>query len=188
MNREFKHLCQIAGVILLLVILFINARCYLDSSHFIPEARRTSQVYNTNLLSRARLYKASEHRSYPNLRKQTDLRLIAEPGMQKVFVLSKHKVIYIMHAQINAQPGRFTSQGKYGQQLFHVQGQHTVTAKNWAEFGHHYYFESPVSKDQHPVSNKWLTKPAKVANTIQLSAPDAKWAQSLPKGTTIIIR
>ena len=188
MNREFKHLCQIAGVILLLVILFTNAHCYLDSSHFIPEARRTSQVYNTNLLSKPRLYKASEHRNYPNLRKQAGLRLIAEPGMKKVFVLSKHKVIYIMHAQVNAQPGHFTSQGKYGQQLFHVQGRDAVYAKSWTEFGHHYYFETPVSRDQHPVSNKWLEKPAKVANTIQLSAPDAKWVQSLPKGTTIIIR
>lgn len=188
MNRELKRLCQIAGTIFLVIILFINIRAYLDSGRFIPEASRVSQVHNTNLLRKAKLNKSSELKNYPNLKKQRNLHLIAEPGMQKVFVLSGHKVIYIMHAQIYVSPQTLTSQTKSGQQLFHIDGQTTITAQNWTEFGQHYYFESLSHTNQQAVKKKWLAKPVRIPNTIQLSTPDAKWVQTLPQGTTITIR
>ncbi|MGM9892498.1 hypothetical protein [Limosilactobacillus sp.] len=188
MNSELKRISLITLVVFLVLTLGINVHTYLDSSKFIPEASRRSQVRNINLLRPTNLNHPSEHHNYPNLRQAKKLHLVAEPALKRVYVLSGHRVIYIMHAQINLHPQRLTSQAKSGQQLYQKRGSQLVTGLNWTEFGHHYYFESVAAVNQQTVKKNWLKKPVAIPGTIQLSQPDARWLQSLPEGTPITIR
>lgn len=188
MNSELKRISLITLTIFLVLVLGINIHTYLDSSNFIPEANRRSQVKNINLLRRPNRHHPSEHKSYPALKKIKQLRLVAEPALKRVYVLDGRQVIYIMHAQVNLRPQQLTSQAKAGQQLYQKRGAKFVTGFDWSEFGHHYYFESVVAINQQRAKNNWLKKPVTIPGTIQLSRPDARWLQTLPKGTPIIIR
>lgn len=188
MNIEFKKITQLSMVLFAILILIINLQAYLNDGRFIPQANRTSQVTNTNQLRAPRLNHSSEFKKYPDLKKQSNLTLVANAKMHKVFVINNHRVIYILHAQVHATGQQFSSQGKTGQQVAYIDGNQTLTAENWTEFGHHFYFASPTELNQQTVKEKWLKSNFNLPGCILLSKPDALWIQSLPKGTKIIIR
>lgn len=188
MNSELKRVTLITLIIFGVMAIIINMHTYLDSGKFIPEAGRVSQVRNVNLLRRPNRNQPSERKRYPRLADKKKLRVIAEPTLKRVYVLEGHRVIYIMHAQVDLYPQRLTSQAKFGQQLYQKRGQQLISGFNWTEFGHHYYFESISSVNQQAVKKNWLKHPVTAPGTIQLSLPDAQWIQTLPKGTPIIIR
>lgn len=188
MNSELKRVTLITLIIFGVMAIIINMHTYLDSGKFIPEAGRVSQVRNVNLLRRPNRNQPSERKRYPRLADKKKLCVIAEPTLKRVYVLENHRVIYIMHAQVSLYPQRLTSQAKVGQQFYQKRGQQLISGFNWAEFGHHYYFESISSVNQQAVKKNWLKHPVTAPGTIQLSLPDAQWMQTLPKGTPIIIR
>lgn len=188
MNSELKRISLITLIIFGVMVIIINMHVYLDSGKFIPEASRISQVRNANLLRRPNLNRPSEHKHYPRLTNKKRLQLVAEPTLKRVYVIEDHRVIYIMHAQVNLPAQRLISQAKVGQQLYQKQNQQLISGFNWTEFGHHYYFEAATSINQQAVKKNWLKHPVTVPGTIQLSLPDAQWIQTLPKGTPIIIR
>lgn len=188
MNNELKRLSLITVTIFVVVTAIINLHSYLDSSRYIPEASRVSQVHNTNLLRHPNINHPSEHKSYPRLAGKKKLRVIAEPALKRVYVLQEHRVIYIMHAQVNLRARQLTVQGKNGQQLYQRRGRQLTAAINWTEFGHHYYFEALTQINHQSAKSDWLVKPTVIPGTIQLSVPDALWIQSLPKGTPLTIR
>lgn len=188
MNSELKRLSLITLSLFLVMVLVVNVHTYLDAGKFIPEATCHSQVRNVNLMRSVNCHHPSEHKNYPSLAHTKKLRLVAEPALKRVYVLTGSRVIYIMHAQINLYPQHLTSQAKSGQQLYQKRGTTLVTGFDWSEFGHHFYFESVAAVNQHRVGNNWLQDPVKVPGTIQLSKPDARWIQTLPKGIPIIIR
>lgn len=188
MNSELKRISLITAVIFLISVITINIHTYFDAGKYIPEASRSSQVRNTNLLRKAKLNHPSERKHYPDLAKKKKLRVIAEPTLNRVYILNGHRVIYIMHAKINVRPDKLVSQGKSGQELYQKQGKQFISGVNWTEFDHHYYFEAVVTANNQPVKRQWLAKATAVPDSIQLSIPDARWIQGLPKNTPVIIR
>jgi hypothetical protein len=187
MNKELKNIFQITVVLFVILALIVNLHAYLNTKGFIPEASRASQVINTNRLRDARRNKPSEYHGYPPLKRQK-LLLIADSKLNKVFVIHNHRVIYILHAQIHTPKKQLTSQGKTGEQLTYISHSKAYAAQTWSEFGHHFYFVSPISVNQKNISNDWLKTSFSFPGSILLSQPDAHWLQSLPKGTRIIIR
>lgn len=188
MNREQKHLFYLIAIFFTISVVIINAHAYLSSSKFIPDAGRASQVVSANRLRHPNRNRPSENKAYPNLRKQSHLRIIAVTKLQKVFVLSGHRVIYTMHARINAKSQATSSQGRFGQQINYVGGKQALGASNWVALSNHLYFVAPATIGQHAVAKNWLKQSFNFPRTIQVSQPDAHWLQSLPKGTPVTIR
>lgn len=188
MNTELKNLTRLGIIILSAMILIVNLSYYLSSSHFIPDASRSSQVIHTNRLRRVNINRPSEHGNYPNLRKAKNVTVIADSQMQKVFILSHQRVVYIMHAQVHTAKRHFSCQAKTGQQLIAINGNQSYTAQDWTEFGHQFYFAAPVSNNNQTISGNWLKDNFPLPGSILLSKPDAQWLQTLPKGTKIIVR
>ena len=96
MNSKQKQFVLITAALFVVLVFFINIHAYFDSSRFITGASRTSQVLNTNRLRHPNINKPSEHKSYPDLRKLKQLRVIAVPDMHRVYVLSGRRVVYII--------------------------------------------------------------------------------------------
>ena len=188
MNNKQKQFILLTTALFVVIVLFINLHAYLDTSRFITGASRTSQALNTNRLRRPNLSKSSEHRRYPDLRKQSGLRLIAISGMKRVYVLSGQRVIYIMHARVAINHQSVVSRGQRGQQIDHVAAGHTLAGRNWSALSRQSYIVAPAASDQNQVKGNWLKTSFDFPNTIQLSRPDAQWLQTLPKGTKIVIR
>lgn len=188
MNKELKNIFKITIILFAILALIVNLHAYLNTKKFIPEASRVSQVLNTNRLRSARLNKPSEYHGYPPLKRQKKLVVVADSKLNKVFVISNHRVIYILHAQVHTPKKRLTSQGKSGEQLTYVSHARAYAAQTWSEFGHHFYFVSPLSVNQKSISKNWLKTSFNFPGSILLSQPDAHWLQSLPKNTRIIIR
>ncbi|WP_267201961.1 hypothetical protein [Limosilactobacillus kribbianus] len=188
MNRELKHLFYLIAIFFIISIVIINVHTYLSSSKFIPDASRTSQVANANRLRRPNRNHSSESKASPDLHKQSHLRVIAVTKLQKIFVLSGHRVIYTMHARVNASSQSTSSQGHFGQQITHVGGRQVLCAGNWVALNHHLYFVAPTTIGQRAVAKNWLKQSFNFPRTIQVSQPDALWLRSLPKGTPVTIR
>lgn len=188
MNTELKKLTRLGIIILVTIVLIINLSYYLNRNHFIPNASRSSQVIHTNRLRRANINRPSEHGRYPNLRQAKSITVVADSQMQKVFILSHQRVIYIMHALVHTTKRHFSCQAQTGQQLIAINGNQAYAAQDWTEFGHHFYFASPVSNNNQTVSGNWLKTNFAFPNSILLSKPDAQWVQTIPKGTKIIVR
>ncbi|MGN1279248.1 MAG: hypothetical protein ACI4T4_01040 [Limosilactobacillus sp.] len=188
MNSKQKQFIILTAALFAVIVLFINIHAYLDSSRFITGASRVSQVLNTNRLRRPNINKPSEHKRYPNLRQQARLRIIAVPGMKRIYVLNGHRVIYIMHARVMVNQRTLVLRGQHGQQIDHVEAGHTLAGTNWSAMSHQCYIISPATVDKTQVKKDWLKARFTFPNTIQLSRPDAQWLQNLPKNTKITIR
>ncbi|MEE6634640.1 hypothetical protein [Limosilactobacillus pontis] len=188
MNNKQKQFILLTTAMFAVIVLIFNIHAYVDSSRFISGASRPSQVLNVNRLRHPNINKPSEHRHYPDLSKQGQLRLIMVPGLNRLYVLSGQRVVYIMHARTNIQRRALTSQGHHGQQVAHVNSDHTLAGRNWSALSHQCYIIAPATVDQDHVAKDWLKTVFAFPNSIQLSQPDAQWLQSLPKNTKIIIR
>ena len=188
MNSKQKQFILLTAALFVIFVLIFNVHTYVDSSRFIVSASRSSQILNINRLRHPNVNKRSEHRQYPNLRKQDRLRLIMVPGLKRLYVLNGHRVIYIMHARTNIRQQTLRTRGHHGQQIDHVNTGHTLTGRSWSALSHQCYIVAPAAVDQDKVAKNWLKTDFAFPNTIQLSRPDAQWLQSLPKGTKIIIR
>ena len=188
MNSKQKQFVLITAVLFVVLVFFINIHAYFDSSRFITGASRTSQVLNTNRLRHPNINKSSEHKSYPDLRKLKQLRVIAVPDMHRVYVLSGQRVVYIMHARVTIQKRSIITSGKQGQQVDYVGAGHIFAGDNWTALSHQSYIIAPTTIDQKAVAKNWLKSDFDFPDTIQLSRPDAQWLQTLPKNTKITIR
>lgn len=188
MIRKQKQFILLMAALLAAILLIINIYAYVDSSRFITDASRTSQILNTNRLRHPNINKPSEHKHYPALHNQDQLRLIMVPGMQRLYVLNGQRVIYIMHAKTTITHQTVTVQGHHGQQIDHIGAGRTLAGCDWSALSHQCYIIAPTMVDQERVGANWLKESFAFPNTIQLSRPDAQWLQELPKNTKIIIR
>lgn len=188
MIRKQKQFILLIATIFVAIILIINVHAYVDSSRFIVGASRTSQVLNTNRLRRPSINRSSEHKRYPDLRKQEQLHLVMVPGLNRLYVLSRQRVIYIMHARTTIPHQTVKTRGQGGQQIDHVSTSHTLAGHNWSALSHQCYIVAPATVDQNQVAKNWLKTSFPFPNAIQLSQPDAQWLQGLPQNTKITIR
>lgn len=190
MNKEFKNLLIISVSLLFMFILIFNIYAY-HSNNYLPQASRTSQIISYNRLRSPNIHRASEKWTYPSL-KNKQLMLIALKKPQQVLVINikEHRVIYVVHAKVNlpaqSQPARILH--ARGQQIYHINGSQQATAKCWLGINNGGYIETPVTgmDGQHAPRN--LYKAPSIKNTIQVSEPDAKWLQSVPKNTPLLIK
>lgn len=118
--------------------------------------------------------------------------MVAVKQAKRILVINSNKrqVIYIIHAQINlpAQKNSFRLLHARGQQIYHINGSQQAIAKNWLGINDGNYIETPVTDmSNHQVSRN-LRKAPKIENTIQVSTPDAKWLQTLPENTPLIVK
>lgn len=188
MIRKQKQFILLMAALFAAILLIINIHAYVDSSRFITDASRTSQVLNTNRLRHPNVNKPSEHKRYPALHKQDRLHLVMVPGMKRLYVLSGQRVIYIMHARTTITHQTVTALDQHGQQIAHVGDGHTLAGRDWSALSHQCYIIAPAAIDQDRVAKNWLKNTFAFPNTIQLSRPDAQWLQGLPKNTKITIR
>lgn len=188
MNSKQKQFILLTTILFGVIVLFINIHAYLDSSHFITGASKTSQVLNVNRLRHPNINKPSEKKSYPSLSKRGHLRLIAVAGLKRIYVLDGHRVIYIMHARVSTNQHSLIFRGPHGQQIDHVEAEQTLAGCDWSALSRQCYIIAPAAIDQKQVKKNWLKTDFDFPNSIQLSRPDAKWLQGLPKNTKITIR
>lgn len=190
MNKELKHLLTISLTFLGIFIVIYNANVYCTTD-FATQATKMSQICSQNRLRTPNVHRASERWTYPPLKHAT-VKLVASKRQQKVLVINREnsRVIYIIHAQINApaQKGSLQVLQARGQQIYHVNGSRQATASNWLGISQGYYIETPVTNLDHEKVPRDLHHAPKINNTIQVSAPDAKWLQQLPANTPIQIK
>ena len=67
MIRKQKQFILLMAALFAAILLIINIHAYVDSSRFITDASRTSQVLNTNRLRHPNVNKPSEHKRYPEI-------------------------------------------------------------------------------------------------------------------------
>jgi hypothetical protein len=192
MNKELKHLLQLSIGLFLILILFFNIYYYFRADNFITGSSKASQVITSNRLRAPNINRPSEKWSYPKLTTKDPLELVALKQQNKIIVVNTatHKAIYTINAQINVEP-----QAKplhvlkaRGQEIYHIVGAKHTTAKNWLGISKGHYIEAPVTGlDGQRVPHR-LTKINATKNTILVSKPDAKWLQSIPQSTPLVIK
>ena len=190
MNKELKSLLFISTGLFLSFVLIFNLYTY-NATRFIPQASKTSQILNQNRLRAPNIHRSSENWTYPKI-DNDPIELVAVKQAKRILVINSNKrqVIYIIHAQINlpAQKNSFRLLHARGQQIYHINGSQQAIAKNWLGINDGNYIETPVTDmSNHQVSRN-LRKAPKIENTIQVSTPDAKWLQTLPENTPLIVK
>lgn len=187
MNKELKAMILSALAMLLVLIVAINVFHY-SSNNYISEADRYSQQMALNRLRHPHLSRSSEFGKYPMLKNKQHLKLIAVRKSNRLYVTNSQKVIYVVNAQINHHPTVTTINAARGEQVNHVNSKTQSTSINWTNFGKLGYIESPTVINNHRIHGNWLQNSHHVANTIEVSKPDAKWLQQLPANTKLIIK
>lgn len=192
MNKELKRLLQISIGLLALILISINIIYDHHSQNFVANASKTSQIINTNRLRSARLNRPSEKWPYPKINHQSQLTLVGVKASNQLFVINRqtNRVIYIVHAKINAKP---TAQPlkvlkASGQEIYHIHGAKQTTGQSWLSLSNQVYLEAPLrDSNNQPVSNKLLKiKPS--SNLIYVSSHDANWLQNIPTNTPVYIQ
>lgn len=187
MNKELQVMIYTAFAILAILLTIVNIYS-LSSSHYLSDATISSQQVAENRLKRPQLKRASEVGKYPKLKKQKKIRLLAVRKSSHLYVISNHKVIYVVNAGINLQPTTTSINAARGERAFHVRNNSQSIANSWLSFGQLGYIESPVSINGKWVHGNWIKNGYHLPNTIEVSRPDAKWLQQVPKDTKLIIR
>lgn len=190
MNKEIKHLLLISVTLFLISIFIFNIYTY-HATNFVPQASKASQIINRTRLRSPNINRPSEKWTYPNVN-NSHIELIALKKPQQVLVINSnsHRVIYIVHAQINlpAQKSPLHILHARGQQIYHINGSRQAVSKNWLGISNGNYIETPVTDmNSHHVSHN-LRKVPRVENTIQVSHADAKWLQALPENTPLLVK
>lgn len=186
MNKELKTMLYCAFLILAIIAIVINV-VSLSSSGYVEGVTKSSQRLALNRLKIPRLKHSSEIGGYPRLRKHEDVKLIAVKKDNRLYVVKNHQVIYIINAKINHSSTTTRLNAARGEVAFHVEGKTQSIAEKWISFDKLGYIETPVSIDGQKVKGNWLKDKSHVPNAIEVSRPDAKWLQQLPKGTEIVI-
>lgn len=190
MNKELKHLLVISISLFLIFIFILNINTY-HGHHFIPQASKQSQIICRNRLRAPWLRYSSEKWPYPKIdHRQLELIAVKKQHLILVVDTNKHQAIYAVHAQINpsAQTKPLTVLRARGQQIYHIIGARQTTGQYWLGISNGDYIESPLTGlNQQRVPHR-LTKVSPVENTIQVSRPDAKWLQQVPKNTPLLIK
>ena len=187
MNKELKVMIYSALSLLVILLVAINI-INLNSSKYINEATISSQRVALNHLKHSNLNRSSEVGKYPQLKKQKKIKLLAIKENNRMYVISDHKVIYIVNAKVNIAPTVTTINAARGEYTFHVNGNNQGVSNNWLNFGKLGYIESPYSINNHRVRSNWIKNKHSLPYTIEVSRPDAKWLRQVPKGTAIIVR
>lgn len=187
MNKELKVMIYSALSLLVILLVAVNV-INLNSSKYINEATISSQRIALNRLKHPNLNHSSEIGKYPQLRKQKKIKLLATRGTNRLYVISEHKVIYIVNAKVNIKPTITTLNAARGEYTFHVNGNSQGISNNWLNFGKLGYIESPYTINNHRVRDNWIKSKHSLPCTIEVSKPDAKWLRQVPKGTAIIVR
>lgn len=187
MNKELQVMIYTAFAILAILLIIVNIYS-LSSNHYLSDASISSQQVAVNRLKRPHLKRASEVGKYPQLKKQKRLQLLAVRQSNRLYVISNHKVIYVVNAGINLQPTTTAINAARGEQASHVNNSNQSIANSWLSFGQLGYIESPVSINGKRVHGNWIKNKYHLPNTIEVSRPDAKWLQQVPKDTKLIIR
>lgn len=187
MNKELKVMIYSALSLLVILLVAINI-INLNSSKYINEATISSQRVALNRLKHPNLTRSSEVGKYPQLKKQKKIKLLATKGTHRLYVISDHKVIYIVNAKVNIAPTVTTINAARGEYTFHVNGNNQGISNNWLNFRKLGYIESPYSINNHRVCGNWIKNKYSLPCTIEVSRPDAKWLRQVPKGTAIIVR
>lgn len=170
--------------ILLIIINIVN----MGSGNYIDEATKGSQRIALNRLKKPHNNRSSELGSYPKLKKQKGVELLALKKNNRLYVINNHRVIYIVNAKINLDPTSTRINAARGERAFHVKNAKQSIAVNWLSFAKLGYIESIVSVNNHQVRGNWINDKYHLPNTIEVSKPDAKWLQQLPKDTELVIR
>ena len=187
MNKELKVMIYSALSLLVILLVAINI-INLNSSKYINEATISSQRVALNRLKHPNLTRSSEVGKYPQLKKQKKIKLLATKGTHRLYVISDHKVIYIVNAKVNIATPVTTIKAARGEYTFHVNGNNQGISNNWLNFRKLGYIESPYSINNHRVRGNWIKNKYSLPCTIEVSRPDAKWLRQVPKGTAIIVR
>lgn len=173
---------------ILVVLLLIANIVHLGAQNYLSTASKSSQITALNRLRHPRLNHASVLSKYPSLKGHKGLQLLTVRQSHRLYVISNHRVLYIAHAAINLQPTTTTINAARGEHTFHVQNGNQSIADNWTNFGKLGYIETPVSINNHRVHDNWIKHHEYLPNTIEVSKPDAKWLQQLPKGTKLTVK
>lgn len=187
MNKELKVMVY-SALSLLIILLVATNIINLNSNKYINEATISSQRIALNRLKHPNLNRSSEIGKYPQLKKYKKIELLATKGTNRLYVISDHKVIYIVNAKVNIEPTVTTINAARGEYTFHVNGNNQGISNNWLNFGKLGYIESPYSINNHQVRGNWMKNQHSLPCTIEVSKPDAKWLRQVPKGTTIIVK
>lgn len=172
----------------ILVVLLISVNLTtLISNDYITETTKSSQRIALNRLRRPHLNRSSEFGKYPELKKKR-ITLLATRKSNRLYVINNQRVLYIVNAEINIKPTRTEINAARGEHTVHVNDNNQSMGDNWLNFGKLGYIESPFSVNNHRVHGNWIKDSYHLPNTIEVSKPDAKWLQQLPKGTKLVVR
>ena len=186
-NKELKAMIYTAISLLITLLIIINIVNF-GSDNYINEATKSSQRIALNHLKRPHLNHSSELGKYPKLKGQKNIELLALKRTNRLYVINNHRVIYIVNAEINLNPTSTRINAARGERAFHVKNSKQSITVNWLSFAKLGYIESIVSVNNHQVRGNWINDKYHLPNTIEVSKPDAKWLQQLPKGTELIVK
>lgn len=188
MNKELRAMMETAFIILGVLLVVVNSVAFLNSNNYITAATKSSQQIALNRLRHANLNHSSEFGKYPQLKRYQKVKLLAVSSSNRLYVISNHRVLYIINATINTKPTTTTINAARGERAFHVNKKAQIITENWLNFDRLGYIEALFSVDNKRVHGNWLANRQRLTDTIEVSRPDAKWLQQLPKGTKLIVK
>ncbi|WP_373842524.1 hypothetical protein [Limosilactobacillus sp.] len=186
MNQEIKQMLKIAGELLIAILVITNLEYWITRTPSVKGTDAASQLIAENRLRKPNIKHPSELGNYPSIKKKVVL--VMDSQANKLYVINGHRIVYIMHANCDLSAGHYHLQKSQGQSLYHVDnGKHSYSA-NWQLLSNKDIIESPQTINGQKVAHNWIKPANKLQNTIQLSQPDAKWLQQLPKGIELNVK
>lgn len=174
--------------ILALLLVMVNLTAWFSQDRMLGTTY-ASQCLAANRLRGPRVGRPSEHGHYPRLARCQRVRVVAVKRENRLYVISRHRVVYIVNARVNLVPMTARLNGARGTVIFNRNDRVRQAGINWLSLSQAGTFiESPVYVNNHRVRGNWLHTRYHCTNTIDVSKPDAHWLQGLPQATQLVIK
>lgn len=183
LSNNFK---AVHFLILALFLLLINISS-ITSQNIISSTSYASQRIALNKLRKPNLKHPSEIGPYPNIDKK-NIKLVAIKRTNRLYVNSKRKTLYIINAKVNLNATKTSLNSARGTISLSINNNDKIESRNWISFGQNSYIESPYLINENRGKKNWFKNNKHLSNTIEVSEPDAKWLQDLPKGTSLTVK
>ncbi|MCH3910543.1 MAG: hypothetical protein LKE20_00165 [Limosilactobacillus oris] len=188
MNEELKKMFKVGFGVLALLLVIINFIAWLSHNQALG-ATYSSQCLAVNRLRSPRVGRPSEHGHYPRLARHQRVKLMVVKKKKRLYVLSNHHVLYIINAKTNLAPTTTQINGARGTSIFTQNNNVQQVGANWLSLSQaDAFIEAPTYINNHRVRGNWLYSRYHCTNTIDVSKPDARWLQSLPNNTRLVIK
>lgn len=206
MNKQFKRMIEITGVVFVAMILIVTFGMYQtehaattssSSSSYSSSSEKASTTKTSSVMNKVNWQKSSEKVAYPDLTKYPNAWIHVSLAKNRTYIMNGNDVLYTMYCSTgsggdNATPtGTYYIQAERGTSFYSAKsGEGANYWVSWKDHGTYLFHTVPVDANGNYVLSeaKELGKESNSHGCVRLSVPDAKWIyDNVPEGMKVSI-